>query len=385
MKKELFDYIDSIRGKILNISDYIFDNPEIGLQEFKSSKILMDTLEEGGFKIEKEVADLPTAFRATMVKGDGGPSFGLLCEYDAIENEGHICAHHMQGAAIVGAAIALKEILKDNFKIVVYGTPAEETLGSKVEMIRKGCFKDIDVALMMHGSDCTTTDIKSLALSNFKVKFFGTPSHSALAPEKGRSALDGLLLSFQGIEFMREHIKEDTRIHYVITNGGGALNVVPKYAEAKFSLRSYNRPYLDSVIERFKKVIKGAALMTETEYEIEEIKSLNNKIPVLSLNEILMENAKMIEAPNITPPREKTGSTDFGNVMYELPGSCIRVSFVDKGVASHSNEFLKMGKSERAHEAVIYAAKILAGTVCDLLEPKRLEEVKNEFIKNKNY
>lgn len=368
------------------MADYIFDNPEIGLQEYKSSELLVTELEKNGFKVERNIAKFQTAFKAVYEIGEKGPSIGLLCEYDALENLGHACGHHMQGPSIIGTALALKENLKDkNFKIVIYGTPAEETIGGKLQMLKEGCFQDIDVALMMHGSTTTTTDIKSLALSNFTIKFYGTSTHAALTPEKGRSALDGLLLLFQGIEFMREHVKEDTRMHYTITNAGGPANVVPKYAEAKFSLRSYNRIYLDSVIERFKKIVQGASLMTETTYEIIETKSLNNKIPILKLNSLLMENAKLVGAPNISEPREKTGSTDFGNLMYTIPGSCIRVAFVPLGTSSHSDEFLTAGKTKKAHEAIIFASKILAGTAIDLIEnPKNLKEIKEEFIKNKS-
>lgn len=386
LKTNTFAYIDKISDKLLNMADCIFDNPEIGLQEYKSSELLINTLKENGFNIEQNIGGFETAFRATYTLGNGGPAIGLLCEYDAIENLGHACGHHMQGPSIIGAAIALKETLQnENCKIVVYGTPAEETIGGKLQMLNEGCFQDIDVALMMHGSTTTTTDIKSLALSNFTIKFHGTSAHAALAPEKGRSALDGILLLFQGIEFMREHVKEDTRIHYTITNAGGPANVVPKYAEAKFSLRSYNRVYLDSVIERFKKIVHGASLMTETTYEIIETKSLNNKITVLKLNDILMDNAKLVGAPRISPPREKTGSTDFGNLMYVIPGSCIRIAFVPEGTSSHSDEFLNAGKTTDAHNAIIYASKIVAGTAIDLITcPDNLKAVKDEFLNNKN-
>lgn len=385
MKKDLFEYINKISKDLINMSDFIFDNPEIGLKEFKSSETIINFLEKYGFTVEKGIGGFETAFKAIYENGENGPSIGLLCEYDALENLGHACGHHMQGPSIVGAAIALKEVLKDKpYKIVVYGTPAEETIGGKLQMVKEGCFKDIDLALMMHGSPTTTTDVKSLALSNFTVKFHGTRAHAALAPEQGRSALDGIILLFQGIEFLREHIKDDTRIHYTITNGGGPANVVPKFAEAKFSLRSYDRVYLDSVIERFKKVVQGAALMTETTCEIEETKSLNNKIPVIKLNDILMENAKLVKAPRISPPREKTGSTDFGNLMYNLPGSCIRIAFVPEGTSSHSDEFLAAGKSEDAHKAVIYSAEILAGTAYDIIDnPNLLKEIQEEFQINK--
>ena len=385
MKQQILQYIDRERKILTSLGDFIFDNPEIGLEEFQSSKKIIDILEKNGFKIEMGIGGFETAFRATYENGIDGASIGLLCEYDALEGMGHACAHHLQGPSVLGAALSLKENLKvENYKIVVYGTPAEETIGAKVKMLENGCFNDIDVALMMHGAPDTTTDIKSLALSNFTVKFHGVRSHAALAPEKGRSALDGLLILFQGIEFLREHVREEVKMHYTITNAGGPANVVPKYAEAKFSLRSYDRAYLNHVIERFKKVVQGASLMTETEFEVIETKSLNNKIPVLKLNQILMDNAKIMKAPRISPPREKTGSTDFGNVMYHVPGSCIRVAFVPQGTSSHSDEFLAAGKTEEAHAAILLGAKILAGSAYDIITNKEyFEEIKREFEENK--
>ncbi|MEG0136797.1 MAG: M20 family metallopeptidase [Cetobacterium sp.] len=386
MKQKILEDIDKEKEMLISLGDFIFDNPELGLEEFKSSEKLIDILRSNGFEIEVGVGGFETAFKAIYENGVGGPSIGLLCEYDALEGMGHACAHHLQGPSILGAALSLKNNLKDeNYKIVVYGTPAEETIGGKVQMLEKGCFNDIDVALMMHGAPDTTTDVKSLALSNFTVKFHGVRSHAALAPEKGRSALDGLLILFQGIEFLREHVREEVRMHYTITNAGGPANVVPKYAEAKFSLRSYDRAYLNHVIERFKKVVQGASLMTETDYEIIETKSLNNKIPVLKLNEILMDNARLTNAPRISPPREKTGSTDFGNVMYHVPGSCIRVAFVPQGTSSHSDEFLVAGKTEEAHDAILLGAKILAGSAYDIITNKEyFDEIKREFEENKN-
>lgn len=385
MKQEILQNVDELKNTLIDLGDFIFDNPEIGLEEFKSSKKIIDILEKNGFKIETGIGGFETAFRATYENGKNGPSIGLLCEYDALEGMGHACAHHMQGPSIVGAALSLKNRLKNkDYKIVVYGTPAEETIGAKVKMLESGCFNDIDVALMMHGAPDTTTDVKSLALSNFTVKFHGVRAHAALAPEKGRSALDGVILLFQGIEFLREHVREDVKMHYTITNAGGPANVVPKYAEAMFSIRSYDRAYLNHVIERFKKVVQGASLMTETECEIIETKRLNNKIPVLKLNQILMDNAELVNAFRLSPPREKTGSTDFGNVMYHVPGSCIRVAFVPQGTSSHSDEFLRAGKSEEAHKAIVLGAKILAGTAYDLITNEEIfKEVLNEFKMNK--
>ena len=361
-------------------------NPEVSSQEFESVKTIGAVLEKYGMDVTYEFCDLPTAFKASVVKVDKPQGrLAILCEYDALEGIGHACAHHMQGPSIIATAVALKEVLKDyDFNIIVYGTPAEETLGAKVAMDKNGAFRDIDVALMMHGSPVTTTDVKSMALSNFDIIFHGVASHAALAPEKGRSALDGLLILFQGIEFLREHVKEDTKMHYTIIDAGGPANVVPKYAKAKVSLRSYDRKYLDDVVRRFKKVVEGAAMMTETTCEIIETKSLDSKIPVLSLNRILMENAKFVNAPRIEPPRERTGSTDFGNVMYKVPGSCIRIAFVPLGTSSHSDKFIECGKNEDAHNAILLASKILADSVYDLLsKPELMKEVQEEFKKNK--
>ncbi len=385
MKQDLFNAVDRMAPHLLAMADDIFDHPELGLEERRASKLLCDFLDGHGFMTERGVAGMETAFRSIYEHGNGGPAIGLLCEYDALSGIGHACAHHMQGPAIVGAALALKEVLKDRaFKLVVYGTPAEETTGGKLQMLEQGFFKDIDVALMMHGSPTTTTDIKSMALSAFTATFHGISAHAALKPEAGRSALDALLLAFQAVEFMREHVPDDVRIHYTITDGGGPANVVPARAAGKFILRSYSRPVLDGVIGRFQKILQGAALMTETTFDVEAEKALHNKIPVLKLNDVLMENARLVDAPTIRPPREKTGSTDFGNVMYELPGSCIRVAFVPEGTSSHSEGFLKEGKTEAGHRATLVAAKVLAASAFDLIEnPALLKEIQEEFRNNK--
>lgn len=385
MKSRISDRIDRERELIIGMADFIFDNPEIDGKEYKAYKLLTDYLDENGFRVEHSIGGLETAFKAVYEQGVDGPTIGLLCEYDAIEGIGHACGHQMQGPAILSAATTIKDMLPDNnYKLVVYGTPAEETFGGKIAMLKNGCFKDIEVALMMHASPTTTTDVKSLAMSKFLIEFHGTSSHAALKPESGRSALDGILTLANGVEFLREHVRDDVRIHYSIVNGGGPSNVVPKYASAEFVLRSYDRNYLDNVIERFKNIVRGAALMTETMSEVTLKKSLDNKIPVRGLNDLLMDNAQALNAPRMRAPREKTGSTDFGNLMHVLPGSCIRVGFVPEGTSSHSDAYVEAGKSEEAHKATLLAAKILAFTVYDIIDdPKLLLQFKDEFEMNK--
>lgn len=386
LKEVMFRDIDGIRNEMTAMADDIFDHPEIGLEEFHAQKVLTDWLEKEGFAVERGVAGVETAFKAVYRHGEGGPNIGLLCEYDALPGIGHACGHHMQGPSILAAAKALKDAeIRKPYTITVYGTPAEESVSGKIRMIQNGCtFEELDVALMMHGGPATQVDVKSLANSKYKVIFHGVSAHAAIKPEKGRSALDALILAFQGIEFLREHVNSDVKIHYTVVNCGGTpANVVPAYAEASVYVRSYNRAYLDTVCRRFEKVLKGAAMMTETEVEIIEEKKVDNKIPVLTLNDLVMKQAEEIHAPQIAPAREKTGSTDFGNVMRRVPGTCARIAFVAPGAAAHSQEYIEAGKTEAAHDAVIYGAKILAGTALELIEnPELLKQAKEEFRKN---
>lgn len=384
MKEKIREYIDQIGPQLEELSDSIFDLAEISCQEFQSCKLLEDALTEHGFQVEHGVGGMETSFRAVYEQGTGGPSFGLLAEYDAL-SMGHGCGHHMQGPAILGAAFCIQKLAGDRpYKIVVYGTPAEESLGGKIIMQENGCFRDIDIALMMHAAPETCVDIKTMALENFRVTFHGREAHAAMHPEKGRSALDAILLSFHGIELLREHVLEDTRMHYTVLDAGGPTNVVPGKATAEYTLRSYNTGYLAQVVERFKKIIEGAALMTETTFTMERDPAYSAKIPCLKLNELIMENARAFDAPQIAPPREKTGSTDFGNVMYEIPGSCIRMAFVPVGTPAHSQEYLNAGKSEEAHQAVRLSAEILAGTCLDILErPELMDEIGADFTQRK--
>lgn len=381
MKEALYEAVAKVSPEILAMADTIFDNPETAFQETKACRLLTDFLEREGFEVERGLGSLRTAFRAVHENGTGGPAIGLLCEYDALPGIGHACAHHMQGPSVLAAAYAVKESLRDQpYRLVVYGTPAEEGGGGKIRMLEEGFLTELDVALMMHGGPSTQTDVKSLAAASLEVEFRGASSHAALKPEAGRSALDALLLCFNAVEFLREHVPEDTRMHYTVLDAGGPANVVPARAVGDFLIRSYNSFHLKEILRRFKKIVQGASLMTETTYEIREKQRLEAKIPVERLNDILMENARLCGAPSLKPPRDKTGSSDFGNVMHRIPGACIRVSFVDEGTASHSEGFLKEGKSERGHAAILHGAKILAGTASDLITNSALlPEIREEF------
>lgn len=387
MKKEHIKHaLEAYLPELTAMADQIYDLAEPGMEEFQSSKLLADYLQNHGFTVEMGIAGLPTAFRAVYEQGEGGPSFGFLAEYDALKDIGHACGHHMQGPSVIGAALALKDICKEqSYKIVVYGTPAEETIGGKIIMQEKGCFQDIDIALMMHAAPTTCVDLRCMALECFYVNFHGVESHAAMSPDKGKSAFDAALLSFQGIEFLREHVKEDSRMHYTVLDAGGPSNIVPGRTRAEYTLRSYSTDYLENVIvPRFYDIIKGACLMTGTTYDIERSYPFKAKIPCITLNDLIMENARQFDAPQITEPREKTGSTDFGNVMYDVPGCCIRTAFVPEGTSAHSKEYLDAGKTDKAHAALRSGSEILAGTCVDILEnPELLQKIKEEFQERK--
>lgn len=314
LKKLLGEVIEMHRAELCKMADLIYDFAEKSAEEYKSMELLTDYLQNEGFTVERGIA-LDTAFRATWgncraavddEEKNTAPVLGILVEYDALEDIGHACGHHMQGPAGIGAAIAIKDVMKDYpFKLVIYGTPAEETLGGKIVMLDAGYMKELDLALMSHGSPNTSVDEKCMALENFVVTFHGVKSHAAISPDEGRSALDAALLSFHAIEMLREHVKDDTRMHYTIRNAGGPPNVVPDLTVAEYTLRSYSTSYLNTVVERFYNILKGAALMTDTTYDIQRDLPFKSKIVCHSVNDLLMKNAAYEKAPSIAAPRKR--------------------------------------------------------------------------------
>ena len=212
------------------------------------------------------------------------------------------------------------------------------------------------------------------------IKFHGKSAHAAIAPEKGISALDAVLLFFNGMEYLREHVPTEVRMHGIITDGGKAANIVPDYACTQCYIRSSSRIRLDEIVERVKNVAQGAALQVGATMEWEEVKAYDNKVNVQTLNDILLKNAEKVGAPEISEPRKVTGSTDFSSVTFRVPGACLRVKFVGKGVTSHSQEWLDNGKSQLAEDAIMYGAKGIALSVEEILEtPGLLEKIKEDF------
>lgn len=382
LQQGIYKSVDALSPELTAMADAIFDNPEPGNEEFKAYALVTDFLKKHGFTVEDGVAGLKTAFRATW--GKGGPRIGLLGEYDALQI-GHACGHHMQCPAMLGAAIALKQNLGDTpATIVVMGTPAEETTSGKLPMAKAGLFDDLDLAFMMHSSDTTTVDTKSLALNLVDFIYTGRAAHAAANPEKGVNALDSVILLYSGIGLLREHMRDDARVHGIITDGGKEANVVPARAVARFYIRAGDRPYLNTLVERVFNVARGAALATGAELAIEEVKAYDNKVGVPSLDAMLVAEAKDAGAAHISPPRKSTGSSDFSCVTYRVPGACLRASFVEPGIPSHSQAYLDAGKSKDAHDSIIMSAKSVGVTSLRLARnPEQMRVVQEEFRKAK--
>lgn len=370
--------IDQLKAALVELCDFIHDHPESGNHEVMAQRAISAFLEVNGFEVKREVLGLSTAFRASVSVAGGGPKIGLMCEYDAIDI-GHGHGHNIQAPSVCAAAIALARCSDVPMTIIVYGTPAEETASSKVPMTKAGIFDELDIALMMQPGDCTMVDEKTLALNLVNFFFEGKAAHAASAPDKGISALDAVLMMFNGMEFLREHVRSDVRFHGIITDGGKAANLVPEKASAQFYIRANDRPHLDTVVERVYDVARGAALATGARLTISEVKAYDNKVNVESLNGLLLENAKLAGATNISR-QKKVASADFSSVTYRVPAACLRVAFIAQDTASHSMAWADAAKSEAGYDAIVVGAKALAGSCYELCRnPVLMQEVKQEF------
>lgn len=375
--------MDVYAPELCRLADDIFDHPEMGYQEHYACGRLTGWLREHGWDVETGVGGLDTAFRAEYVRGTGKPAIGLLCEYDALKM-GHACGHHMQGPIMLLVAQALRECLTaENYSLVIYGTPAEEGPQGKKVMIEAGCFRELDAALMTHAAPNTTVDIKSLAGSKFEATFHGVAAHASLTPELTRSALDAVVLAFQGVQFLRGHVREDVKFYTSILECSGTPNNNDEtIARAQIALRTYQSEDVPQLEERLISVMNGAALMTGTTVEIKKVQGMVGKLPSLTLNRLIMEHARELDAPQQLEYRTRTGATDFAYVTRMMPAAVSRFAFVPEGTTSHSQTFLDYGKSPSAHSGMVMGAKILALTACDLIEkPETLREAQEEFAR----
>lgn len=449
-KSDALDWISNNEKLIIDISDKIWEFAELGLQEFKSAALLADTLEKHGFTVQNEIADMPTAFVASF--GTGKPVVGIMGEYDALPGisqkpvpyedpiiegaPGHGCGHNIHGASGMAGAIAVKDAMDKNSiegTIKFFGCPAEENYSGKVFMVRDGFFDDVDASLSHHPYWFNWAGIgSSLAVNSVKFHFHGKATHAAASPDRGRSALDAVELMNMGVNYMREHIVQEARIHYVIEKGGQQPNVVPPYARTWYYIRAPERHQVEELYKRILKIADGADLMARTTHEVEYLEGCYNVLPNKRLSELITNNMREIGTPEYTEEEMKfaeeisktvsredkeaglrqtkrPGWEDFMDVLIDrtipdawdeghiMPGSTdvADVSWVTPtmefytatnvlGVPGHSWQSVALNGMSIGHKSLIFASKVLATSALDLLtNPELMRSVHEEFEKRK--
>lgn len=381
LRESIIAEIEKTGPRAREMTDYIFDNPELGKMEFKAQKYLTDELRSNGFSVVTGVGSIDTAFRAEFDLQKPGPVVAFIAEYDALPQMGHACHHHIIASSSVNTAIALSR-LKENLcgKIVVMGTPAEEGMGAKGAMSRNGAFKGLDVGLMFHGGSKNSTSLIVLAMDGFEFTYKGKAAHAAAAPHEGVNALDAVILLFTSINALRQQLKQDVRIHGIINKGGDAVNIIPETAAAQFYIRARKRKYLNVVIEKVKNCARGAALQTGAELEITVFDDpcndlLKNNILIAEYERNFISLGGEIDGEPFL-----LGSSDIGSLSYEMPVIHPMVKTAGDGLALHTEEFLKYGKTDIAYEGMMLGMKSMALTGARiLLEPEFLIAVKEEF------
>lgn len=406
---------------ILDANRKIWEFAEVGLQEHKSSKLLIDNLKAEGFEVETGVAEMPTAFVASF--GSGRPIIGILAEYDALPgmsqkptpnrdplNEGeagHACAHSGLGSGAMGAVIAVKDAMKKHGlkgTIRLYGTPAEETVIGKIYMLLGGQFKDLDVCLHWHPSTRNEAwSGSSKAIVSVKFTFHGIAAHAAGSPESGRSALDAVELMNVGVNYMREHVKEDARFHYVVTDGGGAPNVVPAKATVWYFIRADKHDDVERYYTWIHDIARGAALMTQTKMTRHIDTDCHELIPNLPLSELMYKNLNAIGAPKFSAEehafarrlqdplvaqfgtnfpvaidesihtlaastRPSKGSTDVGDISWYVPTGGIRTACLAAQSPGHSWQNVSCINTTIGQKGILFGAKVLAISALELFE-----------------
>lgn len=425
MYEKYLDIIDKDKELFFKISDYIYDNPETAFEEYKSSKILMDTLRENGFEVTHNVASIPTAFKATY--GSGKPSLGILAEYDGLSNmsqvggaeepksidgkdKNHSCGHNLFAGGSLAAALAVKEYIKETGKgsITLFGCPGEEGGGGKVFMARDGVFNDIDAIVSWH-PECMYMVRTRPALANVKVvySFEGIAAHAGAQPHLGRSALDAVELMNIGTNFLREHMETTSRIHYAILDAGGtAPNMVQSHAVVSYMIRAIDAKSVRDLHERVERIAQGAALMTDTKVTARVTGAYADLITIPALQETANEamhdipvpvpteeelayGRKLQETVTLTseqkakgvfdakvldpaPPVAHGGSTDTADVSWNCPTVQMHIGNWVVGTPGHSWQSASQSRASYAKRAMLYAGKAVAGTIMRLFENEEI-------------
>ena len=376
MKEKIFKEGQLIKGRLREISDYIYNNPELGNEEYKAVEALIKFLREHDFEIEAPIAGMDTAFKATFDSGKPGMTIGYLCEYDALPKIGHGCGHNMIGVMSAGAGVSLSKVLGEiGGKVIVYGTPAEETNGGKVILAEAGVFDELDAAMIVHPDGETRASGSSSALYPIRFIYKGKTAHAASCPEKGINALNSVIQLFNGIDALRQHVTPDVRMHGIITKGGVAANIVPDEAIADFYFRASTKERVNEVVEKVKKIAEGAALMTGATLEIERYELPYDDLKTNeTLSEMFNNNLRELGITEIKEAKATGGSSDIGNVSHVAPTIHPYIGITDCPIVGHSVEMAKATTTDKAHDRLLIAALAMAYTGHDII-------VKNESLR----
>ena len=364
------------------LNEYIYKNPELGRKEFKACEAHKNLLKKYGFEVEENYIGIPTAYLAKYSSGKKGIKIGYLAEYDALPEIGHGCGHNILGTTSIGAGILLKEYI-DEFggEVLIFGTPAEETFGAKVDMAEAGCFDDIDVAMISHptGKNHEKSGT-SQAMEALQFTFRGKTAHAAGDPYNGINALDGVIQFFNSVNALRQQTKTSARIHGIISNGGEAANIIPDLAVANFYVREATTKDMLKLSERVKNCAKGAALATGTSLEIENYEyTFKHLVTNEKLSSIYTKNLELQGIKDI-PMSDPTGSSDCGDVSHHCPTIHTYFPISKCELTGHSIEFAKATITEEAYKGMKEAIFALVMTGKDILSnPNLLKEIKDEF------
>jgi amidohydrolase len=383
VKEHIGKAVDRLAEDLESLSRRIHDNPELGYQEVKAAAWLSEFLERQGFKVERGVAGVETAFRGTIESG-AGPTIAILCEYDALPAIGHACGHNVIATAGVGAGAALAAV-RDTLpagRVQVIGTPAEEGGGGKVKLIRGGVFKAVDAAMMIHGFDRWIMHQALLGIVRCTFEFTGKAAHASADPWEGVNALDAVIQTFNNVSMLRQQIRPEARIHGIVNNGGAAPNIIPEAASATFYVRAADIDYMWALQKRVIACAEGAAKATGCTLKV--LEQRDNAYEPMKRNATLLDlfraNARTFGVVESPESRERMGSSDIGNVSQVIPAIQPMVQIAPEGTPIHSRAFEEAAVKPLARDGLLKAAKIMAMTTCDLLaNPALVKEARREF------
>ena len=388
VRDQITAYVDRQDPVYRQIALDIHGHPEVSNYEFYACERLSEQLKAEGFQVTVDVAGHRTGFAAAYKSPKSGPVLVFLAEYDALPGLGHGCGHNLFGATSSLAASALKQVIDETGgEVRVYGTPGEEggeNGSAKGSFVREGFFADADAALCVHPGDRHEASTKNIACLPVDIEFWGRPAHAAAAPEKGINALDALILTYNGINALRQHVTPDVLIHGIITRGGDAPNIVPEYAAAKFYFRAATVPRLEAVYARIEKIVEGAALMTGAKGRLQPYQNrVDNMVPTPSFDAVYGKELALL-GETLLPPQAGCGigSSDVGNVSQVIPTIQPTICITDHPTPWHSEESKAAAKSEKGLASIALGAKALALTALDLIEdPALLRQIKADHAK----